>query len=647
MHGSTTTPTYTSTDPDVHSPPYAADRRPYVRWWWFAEPISVADVDLQLDWLAANGFGGVEIAFVYPRDAAAPTPEFLGGELVAALVHCRSSCVSRGLAMDVTFGTLWPFGGSMVGEADASRTFAGPSPQRLSRSWEAGEGKEPGAIVNHLDRHALGRYSEYVGNRLAPVVAQSNGDEPIAAPICFFCDSWEVHVDQLWSDGFGDEFLATYGYRIEPFMDRLDDHPDHRYDYQRLLSTVVLREFYEPFARICSEHGALSRVQCHGAPTDLLAAYSVVDVPESETLLFDAPFSLIAASAAAQSGRPVVSCEAFTCLYGWIRHPGPGPHQRRERWQDIRMVGDSMIANGVNLFVWHGMPFRRNDEPASFYASIHVGPDAAFAPELPRLNAYFASLCRAMSEGRPHAPLAVYLPLEDSFMAGTLPDAEKRPSAEYHWEMHYERFPHESLAYRPIWTSERFLADAIVDRDASGSMIRLGEHAVRAVLVGADYLHRDVIASLVRIADAGGTVVLSRRPKQPGTRHDDYDRLVTKLERVAFASIDAVPAEYLAPVVTGDVPPEYWVRRIDTADGERLRLFFAHPAGIDVHYPMEYGYSDRAAALTREVVVHWAGRHAISLDFNPNEPILVEVDPDGTVDVTHCDFFDPAWRCGR
>ncbi|TVQ19333.1 MAG: hypothetical protein EA382_16555, partial [Spirochaetaceae bacterium] len=150
MHGLTTTSTENGTETDIDGPSrtvepdplrgdrvvpwvsndvhrYAGDRRPYVRWWWFAEPIATVDVDRQLDWLAANAFGGVEIAFVYPRDPDVATPEFLGAELVAALVHCRRSCASRGLGMDVTFGTLWPFGGSMVGEADASRTFTGPS----------------------------------------------------------------------------------------------------------------------------------------------------------------------------------------------------------------------------------------------------------------------------------------------------------------------------------------------------------------------------------------------------------------------------------------------------------------------------------------------------------------------------------------
>ena len=45
---------------DIHA------ARPYTRWWWFADVIQPSDVRAQLDWMKANGFGGVEIAFVYP-----------------------------------------------------------------------------------------------------------------------------------------------------------------------------------------------------------------------------------------------------------------------------------------------------------------------------------------------------------------------------------------------------------------------------------------------------------------------------------------------------------------------------------------------------------------------------------------------------
>ncbi|HOP59313.1 MAG TPA: hypothetical protein PLR52_07835, partial [Bacteroidales bacterium] len=44
--------------------PFNDSAKPYTRYWWFASMISEEDVKYNLDWLKANGFGGVEIAWV-------------------------------------------------------------------------------------------------------------------------------------------------------------------------------------------------------------------------------------------------------------------------------------------------------------------------------------------------------------------------------------------------------------------------------------------------------------------------------------------------------------------------------------------------------------------------------------------------------
>lgn len=624
---------------------YGNRGRPYVRWWWFASEIRNEDIDRQIEWIRNAGFGGVELAFVYPSNNTNRVYPFLGPEWQTAVAYCARACGTAGMGFDLTFGSLWPFGGSMVGAEDASQTHAGLSLQRLSRSWELGEGKSPAYIVNHLDRGALRRYASVVGPAMRPALetyakacvtasAGTHGLDVVAnSPPCLFCDSWEVHVEGLWTDGFGECFAREFGYRIEPYMPRLDEEPDVRYDYRRLLSRLVLEEFYQPFAEVCHEHDALARVQCHGAPTDLIAAYAAVDVPESETLLFDPPFSAIAASAAAQSGAGVVSCEAFTCLYGWRRWPGPGPYHGEECWQDIRMTADAMFSSGVNHVVWHGMPFSNEEAPQRFYATVHVGPDASFAAELPALNAYFANVCCLMQEGRTWAPLAVYQPLEDMFRLGELADEDRRPSAFHHWEMQYLRFPHETLPYRPVWTSEHFLASA---RVTANGAIELGSHRVSALYVASEYLHPAVLEHLLRIARAGGTVVLTRDPKQPGrARRPGYTRLLLDLRAVSLESLQDVPPGRLEPVVAGDELPDFWARELEP-DGHRtepvLRLFFAHPLASRIRYPMAYRYSDEAAPAIRDVVIRWKGiERRERLEFGRCEALLLELGASGAV----------------
>jgi hypothetical protein len=133
-----------------------------------------------------------------------------------------------------------------------------------------------------------------------------------------FCDSLEVDTRRLWDPKLWDRFAERFGFRLEGAEDQIDSDPDLRYDYRTVIAEAILHEFYEEFAAICREYGALSRVQCHGAPTDLHSAYAAVDIPETEAILFPPAFSRIAASAAALSGRPVVSAETFTCLFGFV-----------------------------------------------------------------------------------------------------------------------------------------------------------------------------------------------------------------------------------------------------------------------------------------------------------------------------------------
>ncbi|MEI8345220.1 MAG: hypothetical protein WCG06_04020, partial [Candidatus Omnitrophota bacterium] len=52
--------------PDLSKSRFYSDSRPWTRWWWFAAEIRKADIADNLLWLKKNGFGGVEIAWVYP-----------------------------------------------------------------------------------------------------------------------------------------------------------------------------------------------------------------------------------------------------------------------------------------------------------------------------------------------------------------------------------------------------------------------------------------------------------------------------------------------------------------------------------------------------------------------------------------------------
>lgn len=581
--------------------------RPYTRWWWFSNDIKKDDIKYQLDWLKKNNFGGVEIAWVYPQPGQPRGPAWLSREWSDLVAFAKKYCDDIGLGCDFTFGTLWPFGGTLVGPEYATKTYTGLSPQRLDRSWEE---PEKGLILNHLDRCALEKYADGMGRGLQSALSGSKS--------ALLCDSWEVAAENLWTDGFDRKFMEVFGYDIKNFMPEIDRHPDARYDYRKLIGDYVLNEFYRPFTEVCRRIGGFARVQCHGAPTDVLAAFAAADVPESEAILFDPDFSRIPASAAALTGKPVVSAEAFTCLYGWIPYPGPGPHQKQERLADIKLLADALIANGVNQIFWHGMPFNPAAGNNQFYASIHVGPDSPFAGRLADFNEYLTRACSIMRRGVNHSDLAVYLPLEDMRMLGELPENTKKPSAVHYWEMHTVKPPEGLKGYHPLWISLPFLMNS---RYENGVWL-CGGTQFKALYLDVEWLDRAALAEILRLAKQGLPVCLIRKPAQPGRiKSERYERELDVLRSQANVADRLDRMNFLKPLVAGDDLPDFWCRD----DGEVRYIFFAHPEARGLTYPLRFGQAEAASAAIINVTIA-AGRDSIPvcLKFGPGQSRLVK-----------------------
>lgn len=616
------------------SPPALSDypgfesSRPYLRWWWLAGPFRREDIAAQLDWVLASGFGGVELAWLDPtwlgRSDLPPRPDWLGEEWSALIGFTKQYADRIGLGCDFTFGSSWPFGGSQVRPEDAAQTFDGPSSQRLLGSWEPG----PQRIIDHLSERALRRYAEALAPAFAPGLAGS--------PSALVCDSLELETERIWSPGLSDGFAERFGYRLEEHTALAQTHPHMRYEYRRHVGSSIRTAFFETFAQICRELGALSRVQCHGAPTDLLAAYAAVDVPESEALLFAPPFTRIAASAAALAGTPLVSAEAFSCLYGLLL-PGnlePARFWRREQVADLKLVADALFANGVNHLVWHGMPYNAPGGTLEFYASVHVGPDAAFARQLPAFNEYLETVAGMLRRGRPYTNLAVYLPLEDRLMRDRIPADRRTPGAVYEWELRDAIVPPETEGYHPLWVSEPFLQAAeVVD-----GQIVVGAARFSALYLDCAWLDAAALEQVARLAQAGAPVVLKRPPALPGMRRNPcYAGWLSEL--AGLPNVRAALAELaglgVRPLVSGPDLPWYWARQA----GDELLIFFAHPLARGVRYPLAYGQSFCEGTVERPVTLHvGAESRQTTLVFEPYQSLLVRVTPNGRVepvDVTY------------
>jgi hypothetical protein len=595
--------------------PFFNDSGPWVRWWWFARVLNEKDIAHQLDWIQSKGFGGVEIAWIYPvnRNPDADRTPFLSEEWSQKVAFAKDYCDKNGLGCDFTFGSLWPFGGTFVPDHERTMVYGDTTfRQKLRLSWEH---PEIGNVINHLDSMALHHYSDIVGKSLAP--ALDGGTSAL------FCDSWEVHTKKIWTKDFGDTFEQTFGYHLSPYMDNIYEkqYADVHYDYIKLVSEYALNNFFRPFTSICHELGALSRVQCAGAPTDLLQAYAAVDIPETEAMLYEPHFSVIPASAAALTSKPVVSSETFTCLYGF-----PDDYFKQERAGDLKLVADALFANGTNQIIWHGMPYNpAGTDTIHFYATVHVGASGSLTSELKSFNTYLQKVSEYLKKGQTYSRTAVYLPLEDAWMGQEYPEKLQMKWSWGEYELRYVETPNEIKGYRPLWINNHFLKQCLM----KNKQLCFGDNVFEFLYVDVDYLDYDALTTILTLAKKGLPVCLKSKPEEPGKlKHSDYQDKLKKL-----TSLDNVDSRYKKlkvgkPLIEGKKIPDFWVRE----NNDEMYFFFANPKTRDISFPLDYGEAYDSKVYTSQIKInHKNYQKKINLEFRPFQSLLYKMDSMGNI----------------
>lgn len=580
----------------------------YARYWWFASEINKEDVGYNLDWLKSHGFGGVELAFVYPLNAFdqndtsyIPRQEWLSPELSSMIAYAIQYADSIGLGCDITFGTLWPFGDSRVDFTQATQRYGDDEwRQEISKSWEY---PQKGYVVDHL---TPSNYLPYF-SRMMDFLP----DADTKVPQAYFIDSWEVETRHLWCDDFDIHFQHKFGYDIIPAMDSIyqPGFEDFLYDYMSLISEKILR-FYADFDSTLNANGIMSRGQVSGAPCDLISGYALMDIPESEAMLFEPKFSAIPASAALLAGKPVVSSETFTCLYGW-----PRDYIREEQTADLKLVADALFANGVNKIIWHGKAHNpAGIDSVNFYASVHLGDEGNLAQEIPAFNSYLEKVSAYMQMGHTYADIAVYLPTEDAWMAGTMPKEKQFKWAWGHYEMRYVDFPEELEGYARAWINQEFLKKATV---LDGHLL-VGDARFKSLYIDVEYLDFEVLKRLSELASKGLDIVIKQKPKEPGKRkHPEYAALVEQVFR--YDNVKEQFSHDRKAFAVGETIPEFWCRK----DGEALYVFFASPKSKELRFPVEYGQSLDELTETYQLIINYQNQeYELELVFEPYQSLL-------------------------
>jgi hypothetical protein len=598
--------------------------KPYARYWWFASVIKEEDVKYNLDWLKVHGFGGVELAWVYPlnrfnkKDTSyTPRQEWLSSEWSQIVSFTKKYADSIGLVCDLTYGTLWPFGDASVTFEQATQKYGDPKwRQEITRSWQH---PKSGYVIDHLSQK---NYQPYF-DRLLKAFPRPK----INLATSYFIDSWEVQTERLWCDGFDKDFKQRFGYEISPYMDSIYALRNSRYhyDYMSLVSDKVLK-FYQDFDSTLNSVGVLSRGQVSGAPCDLISGYALLDIPEGESMLFEPEFCAIPASAALLSGKNSVTSEAFTCLYGW-----PRDYIRKEQCADLKLVADALLANGINQFIWHGKAHNpKEKDTVNFYATTHIGDNSSLAPEITPFNDYLETLSSYMKKGSNYSDIAVYLPTEDAWVAGVMPKEKQFIWAWGHYEMRYVYFPAELDGYNPTWINREFLEKS----NYTKGVLTVGNARHKALYIKAEYLDHKTIKQMIKLGEAGLPIILKNEPKEPGAvSHPDYQDLVKQLKKLK--NVTAEIPKNLVPFITGNKAPRHWCRK----DKESLYIFFPNPKANRIKFPLEYGQALETETKTLAVKLNYDKiNYNIELVFEPYQSLLYKIEK-GKIEKINIEFI--------
>jgi hypothetical protein len=331
-------------------------------------------------------------------------------------------------------------------------------------------------------------------------------------------------------------------------------------------------------------------------------------------MLFEPEFCAIPASAALLAGKKYVSSETFTCLYGW-----PRDYIREEQAADLKLVADALFANGINRIVWHGKPHNTsNSDSVNFYATTHVGWNGNLAGEIPDFNHYLEKVSSYVSKGHTCSDIAVFLPTEDSWMAGVMPKEKQFKWAWGHYEMRYLYFPEELDGFCPTWINGEFLEKASFDN----GILTVGKAKYKALYLDVEYLDYTALKRIEELAREGLTVIMKREPREPGAvKHEDYGLLIERL--IDFRrTFDQVPSDII-PLISGKEIPRHWCRK----EGEMLYVFFPNPKADRLKFPLEYGQSLETETRKYAIRLNYNGEKIpLQIEFPPYQSLLYKIE---------------------
>jgi hypothetical protein len=112
--------------------------KPHTRWWWPGNALTTADITFQLEQMAAQGMGGVEIMSTWKMYDKGNV-EYLTPEFFALVKHAIAEGKRLDIEVALTFGPGWSFGGAWVPKEDQSKALCMADQELVGGAHFSGE----------------------------------------------------------------------------------------------------------------------------------------------------------------------------------------------------------------------------------------------------------------------------------------------------------------------------------------------------------------------------------------------------------------------------------------------------------------------------------------------------------------------------
>jgi hypothetical protein len=238
-----------------------------------------------------------------------------------------------------------------------------------------------------------------------------------------------------------------------------------------------------------------------------------------------------------------------------------------------------------------------------------------------------------MKRGSTFSDIAVYLPTEDAWSAGKMPEEKQFIWSWGFYEMRYTYFPEELDGYNPTWINGEFLEKATVEN----GLLKVGNAKYKALYVNVHYLDHKVLTRLKVLAESGLKIIMKTKPEEPGTiMHSDYNQIAEAL----MNSKNVTPAinDSLKPFISGNEKPRHWCR----IEGKTLYIFFPNPKSDRIKFPLEYGQSLNFETYKTKVTLNFRGKETtLNLTFEPYQSHLYKIE-DGKAEQIDINYIPPA-----